>query len=144
MIILDTNVISEPMRPRPEPAVVAWLDGQAVETLCITTTGLAELLTGVELLPNGKRKRAMASAMNALIDHLFGDRILPFDRISTMACASLLARTKNKGFTLSLGDAQIAAIAEVRGYTVATRDVAPFSAAGIRFLNPWKLPVNPA
>jgi predicted nucleic acid-binding protein len=139
MIILDTNVVSEPLRRRPASAVVAWLDGQAAETLCITTTSLAELLGGAEVFPPGKRKRAMASAMGSLLDHLFANRILSFDRSAAVSYASLFARTRNKGFSISVSDAQIAAIAEVHGYTVATRDTAPFSAAGVPFLNPWKL-----
>jgi len=139
MIILDTNVISEPMKARADPAVAAWLDRQAAETLYLTTINLSEMLLGVELLPDGKRKRAMAAAMQELLAGLFGTRFLAFDREAAAVYALLVARATAKGSTVGVADGQIAAIAAVHGFTVATRDTAPFLAAGGPVVNPWEI-----
>lgn len=138
MIILDTNVVSEPMKPRADPAVQAWLDAQLAETLYLTATSLSELLLGVELLPDGQRKNTLAGALTELLEHLFGPRILPFDTRAATAFAPLIRRTRASGQTLSVGDAQIASIATVHGFAVATRDTAPFLAAGVSVINPWE------
>jgi len=137
MIILDTNVISEPMRERADPAVAAWLDRQAAETLYLTAPNLSELLVGIELLPEGRRKRGMASAMQELVAHLFGTRFLDFDREAAVAYAFVVKRAIAKGFILSVADGQIAAIAAVHGFAVATWDTARFLAAGVTVINPW-------
>jgi predicted nucleic acid-binding protein len=138
MIILDTNVISEPMKARADPAVEAWLDRQAAETLYLTATNLSELLFGIEVLPDGRRKRGMATAMQELLAGLFGTRFLDFDREAAVAYAFLVSRAMAKGFTISVADGQIAAIAAVHGFTIATRDAAPFLAAGVPIVNPWE------
>lgn len=137
MILLDTNVVSEPMRPLGHPAVQAWLDRQAAETLFITTTSLAELLLGVELLPDGKRKEGLAAALHELLAELFGARILPFDRAAAEEYARLLGRARSAGHAISMADGQIAAIAATQGFTVATRDTAPFVAVGVPVIDPW-------
>ncbi|MGD0789220.1 MAG: type II toxin-antitoxin system VapC family toxin [Terracidiphilus sp.] len=139
MIVLDTNVISEPMKARANPAVAAWLDRQAAETLYLTTINLSEMLLGVELLPDGKRKRAMAVAMQELLAGLFGTRFLAFDREAAAVYSLLVARATAKGSAVGVADGQIAAIAAVHGFTVATRDTAPFLAAGVPVVNPWKI-----
>jgi hypothetical protein len=138
MIILDTNVISEPMKVRADPAVAAWLDRQAAETLYLTAINLSEMLLGVELLPEGRRKRGMTTAMQELLAGLFGTRFLAFDREAAAAYAFLAARAAANGMTMGVGDGQIAAIAAVHGFTVATRDTAPFLAAGVPVINPWE------
>ncbi|MGH8261352.1 MAG: type II toxin-antitoxin system VapC family toxin [Steroidobacteraceae bacterium] len=137
MIILDTNVVSEPMKPRGDPAVQVWLDDQLAESLYLTATSLSELLLGIELLPDGQRKDGLAVALTELLEHLFGPRILPFDERAAAAFAPLIRRTRAAGQTLSVADAQIAAIAMVHGFSVATRDTAPFAAAGVPIINPW-------
>ena len=139
MIILDTNVVSEPMRPNGNPAVQAWLDSQVAETLYLTATSLSELLVGVAILPDGKRKRGLDAALGELVDILFGARVLPFDRQAAKAYAPLVGRARAMGRLISVADAQIAAIAAVHGFTVATRDTAPFVAAGVPVVNPWEL-----
>jgi predicted nucleic acid-binding protein len=139
VIILDTNVVSEPMKPRGDPAVQAWLDDQLAETLFLTATSLSELLLGVELLPDGQRKEGLSSALAELLEHLFGSRILPFDERAAAAFAPLIRRTRAAGQTLSTADAQIAAIATVHGFAVATRDTTPFAAAGVPIINPWDI-----
>ena len=138
MIVLDTNVISEPMRARGEPAVTAWLDRQAVDTLYLTATSLSELLVGIELLPAGKRKDSLSGALTELLAGLFGSRILAFDEPAAIAYATIIGRTRSAGHAISVGDGQIAAIAAVHGFTVATRDTTPFVSAGISVINPWE------
>ena len=138
MIILDTNVVSEPMKPNGNPAVRDWLDRQVAETLYLTATSLSELLVGIEILPRGKRREGFATALNELLVRLFGPRILPFDRAAAMAYAPLIGRARDSGCPVSVADGQIGAIAEVHGYAVATRDTAPFLAAGVAVINPWE------
>jgi hypothetical protein len=137
LIILDTNVISEPMKLRGDHAVQAWLDRQEAETLYITATSLSELLVGIELVPTGKRRANLARSLTRLLEKLFGPRILPFDRRAAIAYASVIGRTRAAGYTISVADAQIAAIAQVTGFTVATRDIDPFAAARTPIVNPW-------
>jgi predicted nucleic acid-binding protein len=137
MIVLDTNVVSEPMRLAGNPTVRAWLDRQVAETLYLTATSLAELLVGIEVLPSGKRKEGLAAALADLMATLFGSRILPFDQQAAAAYAPIVSRTRASGTSISVADGQIAAIASVCGFTVATRDTAPFLAAGLPVINPW-------
>ncbi|MGH8161318.1 MAG: type II toxin-antitoxin system VapC family toxin [Gammaproteobacteria bacterium] len=138
MIILDTNVVSEPMRRDADPAVQAWLNRQMAETLYLTTVNLAELLLGLEVLPDGKRKTRLRGSLTQLLARLFSSRILPFDQDAAETYAPLVGRARTKGHTLSVADAQIAAIAATRDYTVATRDLAPFAAVNVPTINPWK------
>ena len=138
MIILDTNIISEPMKPNSNTAVTAWLDRQLAETLYLTATSFSELLVGIEILPDGKRKQELRTALRELIIKLFGPRILPFDQQAAIAYAPLIGRAKLKGQSISVSDGQIAAIASVHGFTIATRDVSPFVAAGVPMINPWE------
>jgi len=139
VIILDTNVVSEPMKPHGHHEVQSWLDEQVAETLYITTVSLAELLLGVELLPEGKRKEGLAAALRDLVMTLFGARVLPFDLPAATMYASRISRARAAGRPISMGDGQIAAIAAVHGFAVATRDTAPFIAAGVPVVNPWEI-----
>ena len=138
MIILDTNVVSEPLKPRFDPAVEAWLDQQPAETLYLTATSLAELRTGVALMPAGKRKAGLDQALSELLTNIFAGRILAFDEDAAEAYATLVSRARRAGLALSVGDAQIAAIAKTHGFIVATRDTTPFVAAGVTVINPWE------
>jgi predicted nucleic acid-binding protein len=137
MILLDTNVISEPMRPEPDRSVLEWLDAQVAESLYLSTVSLAELLLGIESLPAGKRRRAMAAALDNQIIALFGERIVPFDTLAAETYPGIVIRVRQHGHPIAVADAQIAAIAASRQFSVATRDVAPFRAAGIPVINPW-------
>jgi len=138
MIILDTNVVSEPMKPRGNPAVTAWLDQQTAETLYLTAISLSELLTGIEMLPGGERKEGLDALLTELMARLFAERILPFDQKAAVAHARLASHARAHGRILSVADGQIAAIAHVHGFTVATRDTEPFAAAGVPVINPWE------
>lgn len=137
MIVLDTNVVSEPLKPHPAPAVLAWLDRQAVETLYLTAVNVAELLDGVERLPDGKRKAALDAALRERVLPLFEGRILPFDLGAAEAFARLHARARAAGRGVSVADAYIAAIAHTHSCQVATRDGALFEALGVRTIDPW-------
>ena len=138
MIILDTNVVSEPLKPRFDPAVEAWLDQQPAETLYLTATSLAELRTGVALMPAGKRKAGLDQALSELLTNIFAGRILAFDENAAETYAALVSRAHRAGLALSVGEAQIAAIATTRNFIVATRDTKPFVAAGVKVINPWE------
>lgn len=138
MIILDTNVVSEPMKLNGNPVVRDWLDRQVAETLYLTTTSLSELLVGIEILPHGKRKVGLAAALNELLVRLFGTRILSFDRQAAIIYAPLIGRARAAGCFVSVADGQIGAIAEAHGFVVATRDTAAFHALGVSVINPWE------
>ena len=139
MIILDTNVVSEPMQPDGDRGVQAWLDEQIAETLYLTSISLSELLLGVDMLPDGKRKVGLATALQELLTTLFGARVLPFDQQAATLYATLVSRARAAGRAISMADGQIAAIAAIHGFTVATRDTAPFLAAGVPVVNPWEV-----
>ncbi|QTL04826.1 type II toxin-antitoxin system VapC family toxin [Aquabacter sp. L1I39] len=136
MILLDTNVISEAMKPTPDDTVRAWLDEQAAETLYLSSVTIAELLYGIGALPAGKRKDRLTEALDGVME-LFADRVLPFDIAAARHYAELAvkARTAGKGFPTP--DGYIAAIAASRGFPVATRDTSAFHAAGLAVINPW-------
>ena len=142
MIILDTNVVSEPIKPDGARGVQYWLDEQIAETLYLTSISLSELLLGVELLPSGKRKVGLAAALSELLSTLFGTRILPFDQQAATLYAARVSSARAAGKAISMADGQIAAIAAVHGFTVATRDTAPFVAAGVPVVNPWETRVH--
>jgi predicted nucleic acid-binding protein len=137
MIILDTNVISEPLKPHADSVVIRWLDAQDPDTLYLTAVNLTEVLIGIALLPAGKRKRGMELAARSLQMKLFANRFLSFDREAAIAFSLLGSRAAAKGYPISVADCQIAAIAAVHGFAVATRDTAPFLAAGVPVINPW-------
>jgi predicted nucleic acid-binding protein len=137
MILLDTNVLSEPMKPQPEPRVLAWLDAQQVSTLYISSTVLAELLEGVKRMPQGKRRDAVAATVQRMLETLIGARVLSFDEAAARYYASSVAAAGSRGIDVKLGDGQIAAVAAVNGFSVATRDVTPFIAMGVPVIDPW-------
>jgi predicted nucleic acid-binding protein len=138
MILLDTNVVSEPIRRHPDSRVLDWLDAQVIETLYFSTISLAELLLGVENLPIGRRRTALAAALKQQIANLFGDRIIPFDVPAAEAYATVVARARGQGQAISIADGQIAGVAAANKFRVASRDDQPFRAAGLAVINPWK------
>lgn len=137
MILLDTNVISEPLRPKPDPKVIAWIDAQPLEALYVSAITLAELRAGVALLPAGKRKESLNENLETQVLPLFANRILAFDQNCSQAYAELIVKTRHAGFSISAADAYIAAIAITHDFSVATRDTGPFDAAGVTVINPW-------
>ena len=138
MIILNTNVVSETMKPKPDSKVMKWLDDQAAETLYLTSVTLAELLFGVAALPDGKRKKRLAASVDGLIG-LYAERVLSFDMNAARHYAALALTARRKGRGFPTPDGYIAAIASAHGYLVASRDGTAFEAAGIKALNPFSL-----
>ncbi len=138
MILLDTNVISEPLKLNADPQVVAWIDAQVIETLYLSTISVTELRFGIAVLPDGKKKQHLRTSLDERILPLFESRILPFDLEAAEICAELRARARAAGQAVGTADSYIAGIAATKGLTVATRDTQPFEAAGVAVINPWK------
>lgn len=138
MILLDTNVVSEPLKPNGDPAVAAWIDAQVLETLYLSTITVAEIRFRIATLPEGKRKDALRSNVDARVLPLFESRVLSFDAAAAEACAVVRVRARAAGKAIGTADSYIAAIAEAKGLAVATRDTEPYRAAGVRVINPWE------
>ncbi|HEY7576831.1 MAG TPA: type II toxin-antitoxin system VapC family toxin [Acetobacteraceae bacterium] len=136
MIVLDTNVISEAMKPEANREVRAWLNEQVAETLYLTSVTLAELLFGIALLPAGRRRNSLTRALEGLLE-LFGGRVLPFDTDAARHHAALAVAARNAGRGFPTPDGYIAAIAASRGFMVASRDTSPYEAGGLPVVNPW-------
>lgn len=137
MILLDTNVLSEPLRQAPEARVIAWIDAQPMETLFLSAITVAELRSGVALLPAGKRRTGLQENLEKRVLPLFAGRVLPFDLGCTQTYAVLMAKARAAGLAVATADGYIAAIASANGLAVATRDTGPFEAAGVAVINPW-------
>ena len=138
MILLDTNVMSEPLRQVPEPRVIEWIDAQAMDTLFLSVITVAELRAGIALLPAGKRRAGLQESLEKRVLPLFAGRVLSFDLPCTHAYAALMTKARNAGLAVATADGYIAAIALANGFAVATRDTRPFEAAGAAIINPWQ------
>ena len=137
MILLDTNVVSEAIKPESHPSVRAWLDRQVAETLFLPSITVAELLFGIGALPEGRRKDMLAARIDGLLDQ-FAGRILPFDTSAARLYADLAVRARAGGKGFPTPDGYIAAIAAAHGFAVASRDTSAFDAAGLTVIDPWK------
>ena len=137
MILLDTNVISEPQRQSPNARVVDWIDAQALETLYLSAITVAELRAGIALMPTEKRRDSLHDNLEKRLLPMFANRVLPFDMPCSKAYAELLAKAHAAGLAIETADTFIAAIALANGFIVATRDTNPFEAAGLTVINPW-------
>lgn len=137
MILLDTDVISEPWKPTPDIAVLAWLDAQAVETLFISAISIAELRFGIASLPSGKRQTVLHDRLESEVLPHFDGRILPFNVNTSQFYAELMAGGRVSGKAIGKADGYIAATAAENRLVVATRDISPFQAAGLKVINPW-------
>jgi predicted nucleic acid-binding protein len=137
MIVLDTNVVSELMRDKPDRKVESWVGSQPASGLFITTITEAELRYGVAILPQGRRRDSVSAAMEAMLSEEFAERVLPFDGSAAVAYAAIAAGRRRAGRPIGQFDAQIAAIAHSRGAALATRNAADFDGCGIDVLNPW-------
>jgi len=136
MILLDTNVISEPLRAAPAPTVVAWLDAQPLETLFLSVVTVAELRFGVARLPAGRRRNSLIEQLESQVLPAFTGRILTFDLPATQRYAEAMANAQAAGLVVGVADGFIAAIAAANGMAVATRDTAPFAAMDVAVNNP--------
>jgi len=137
MIIIDTNVVSELMRTKPDPAVLAWFAGHAADTLFLTAVSEAELRTGAAILPAGQRRDRLVGAIDAMIAQDFAGRILPFDSPAARCYAEIAAARRAAGKPLMDADCQIAAIIRACSAMIATRNVKDFEGCGIDVVNPW-------
>jgi len=136
MIVLDTNVISEFTRPIPSPRVIAWFQAENPANLSTTTISEAEILAGLALLPEGKRKNALIREAQAVLNVL-GSRVFPFDRAAAQIYPLVVLQRKAMGRTTDTADGQIAAIARVYGAAVATRNTPDFAHCGVEIIDPW-------
>lgn len=137
MIVLDTNVLSEAMRPAPTPAVQAWLARQPPAQLYTTVIAEAELLYGAALLPPGRRRQGLEQAIQRMFAEDFAGRVLAFERAAAAHYAQIVAARRSAGRPIATFDAQIAAIARAMGFAVATRNAADFADLEIDVINPW-------
>ena len=137
MILLDTNVVSEAMKPQPDPAVRRWLDDQVAETLFLSAITLAELRFGVAALPPGRRRDSLTTVMDGLLG-LFEGRILSFDALAAQKYGDLAIKARAAGRGFPTPDGYIAAIADAHGFAIASREASAFRAAGLNLIDPWK------
>ncbi len=137
MILLDTNILSELMRPAPAADVEAWLGAQPSASLFISAVTEAELRFGLALLPDGKRRGKLAEAVENMLVEDFAGRILPFDSAAASAYAQIAASRRKAGRPIAQFDAQIASIARSRSASLATRNVGDFEGCGVELINPW-------
>ena len=138
MIVLDTNVLSEAMKPAPAPAVASWMTRQNAGDLFTTAVSEAEVLLGIAILPEGRRKQELETAAQRVLS-LFAGRILAFDTAAAQVYAGIAAARRKTGRPIGSFDAQIAAIARSRGMALATRNVPDFDGTGLTIIDPWRV-----
>jgi predicted nucleic acid-binding protein len=137
MILLDTNVVSELMRPAPSEAVLAWFAAQDAADLYLSAIGEAELRRGAAMLPEGKRRDQLMATIDAMIAEDFAGRILPFNSAAAQAFVLVFLERRAAGRPISFADGQIAATARAQGAAIATRNTADFAGCGIAVIDPW-------
>lgn len=137
MIVWDTNVLSEIMKPVPDPYVLSWADSIPTSQTAITAITVAEILYGIGRLPDGARRRHLLKVAESLFDEEFGNRILVFDVHAAVEYAALVVEREAAGLPITMADAQIAAICRARECALATRNVSDFEVTGIQVVNPW-------
>ncbi len=137
MIILDTNVVSEMMKPQPNAVVKDWMDAQLEETLWLSSVTVFEIACGIELLPTGKRKEGIADAFNELLINDFENRVLAFDDQHARRAGEIFARLRSQGQHPEYRDVQIAGIVAAFNAVLATRNTKHFSDTGVTLTNPW-------
>lgn len=137
MIVLDTNVVSEALRERPNENVLAWLDRQEPSETCVTAITAAELLVGAERLPDGQRRDLLLQMIHRILDVGYHGRIEPFDQAAAYEYATIRARRERDGRPIGIADAQIAAICTALGTGLATRNTKDFEGLGILLIDPW-------
>ncbi len=138
MLVLDTNVVSELMRPVPNPVITSWVADRATSSLFLTAVTEAELRFGLAVMPTGKRRAGLAAALERMLERGFANRVLPFDSSAAFAYADIAAARRRLGRPIPEADCQIAAIARSRGMAVATRNTRDFEDTGVEVSNPWE------
>ncbi|QMS90266.1 type II toxin-antitoxin system VapC family toxin [Nostoc edaphicum CCNP1411] len=139
MIILDTNVLSELMKPKKSEIVRSWAAQQSLMSLFTTTITQAEILYGIALLPTGKRRDKLSQAAQLMFSEDFAGRVLPFDQAAAIAFANIASQRRHNGTPISQADAQIAAICYTHAATIATRNFSDFEGCDISIINPWEV-----
>ena len=137
MIIVDTNVVAEAMKASPETAVMSWLNHQETSTLFLTTITMAEIYYGLRIMPQGRRRLQLEQGFERLLAEAFAGRVLAFEEAAARHYGEVMGRRREIGRPLSVPDGQIAAIARVNGYGVATRNVRDFVDCGVEVVNPF-------
>jgi predicted nucleic acid-binding protein len=138
MLLLDTNVVSELMRSRPDSGVLSWVAAQPLSEMAIATVTVMEIRFGVALLPQSKRRADLDTRFRQLLAQAFAGRVLAFDQPAADACAEIRVHRSQAGNPISIQDGMIAAIARVHGAPIATRDVGGFEGCGLTLINPWQ------
>lgn len=138
MILLDTNVLSELMRAKPDPQVLAWVDAQPASELVICSITVAEILYGIARMPDGKRKQGLLDLASAMFDEDFAGNILPFDADAAVHYAELAAESEARGRAVEMADVQIAAIGRLHDAVIATRNIRHFEPLGVELVDPWR------
>jgi toxin FitB len=137
MFLLDTNTVSELMRPRPERRVLEWVAARPLAELAVAAVTAMEVGFGIAVLPDGRRRAELDARFRQLLARGFADRVLPFDRAAADACAEIRALCRREGRPVSTEDAMIAAVARVHGKAVVTRDLNGFERCGVAVVDPW-------
>jgi len=137
VIVVDTNVISELLRPKPHPFVKRWADTTHPSQLYTTSISHGELLSGIALMPEGRRRNELAETLARLFHAAFASRILPYDSSAALHYARIIAQRTALGRPIAQADAQIAAICLTHKATIATRDARGFERLGLDVVNPW-------
>lgn len=137
MIVLDTNVVSEMMKPSPSHAVLDWLNGQETERLHLSTVTIGEIEYGLRILPDGRRRRDLHDRFNRFVAAAFSLRVLSYDEPAGRCYGEIMAVRKSLGRPMSMPDGQIAAIAKANGGAVATHNTRDFEECGIELVDPF-------
>ena len=140
MIVVDTNVLSEFMRPIPDEHVLSWMDATRSSDLWTTSVVIAELASGVATLPRGRRRSLLGDALDVMLERFEG-RVLPFGLKSAFEYGRIVALRTQLGRPIAIADAQIAAVVISAGATLATRNIADFHGLGMEIVNPWSADV---
>jgi predicted nucleic acid-binding protein len=138
MLLLDTNLVSELMRPGPDPRVLDWVAAQPVANFALAAITVMEVRFGITVLPHGRSRAKLDRRFDQFLAQGFADRILAFNSAAAGACAELRAIRRQMGRPIALEDGMIAATAKARGATVVTRDTAGFDGCGLALINPWE------
>ena len=138
MIVLDTNVVSEILRPKPNPHVLEWLEEQPPSSVFTTAVTQGEVLYGIRLLPDGQRRRKLWETAGAIFIEDFAGRVLSFDSDAAANYAEISASRRAAGRPISQFDATIAAITRSHGASLVTRNTKDFEGCGLDVVNPWR------
>ena len=137
MLVVDTNVLSALMRPKPDTVIASWTAARATSSMHLTAVSEAELRFGLAVMPPGRRRDGLAAGLERMLRTGFANRVLPFDSAAASAYAEIVAARRAMGRPMPEADCQIAAIARSRGMAVVTRNVRDFADAGIDVIDPW-------